>query len=71
MAKAKWHDTDGDAPHAGPKEHSSRHGIHRDLRGEDQPADKSRAQQTSTGEEAQRDAARDQPPSPGQPAHGE
>jgi hypothetical protein len=53
------------------------HGIVRDSRGgEDQPADKSRAQQTSVGEqsagqEAQRDAATTQPISPGQPAGGE
>jgi hypothetical protein len=52
------------------------HGIHIDSRGQDQPADKSRAQQTSCGgdcpeEKAQRDAAEPWPPSPGQLARGE
>jgi hypothetical protein len=53
-------------------------GIDRDLRGEDQPADKSRAQQTSKtrqrssdGLKAQRDAAEQQPQSPGEPASHE
>jgi hypothetical protein len=50
------------------------HGILPDHRGQDQPTDKSRAQQVSLGEEAgekaQRDAA-EQPISPGQPAGGE
>jgi hypothetical protein len=52
----------------------SSHGIEPDLRGQDQPKDKSRAQQPGTpeaprtaGEKAQRDAAR-QPLSPGEPA---
>lgn len=45
-------------------------GIARDSLGQEQPKDKSRAQQ-SPGEKAQRDAARDQPPSPGEPAGGE
>jgi hypothetical protein len=62
-------DTHGNGPSAGPKQRTGQ-GVHRDLRGEEQPADKSRAQQPA-GEEAQRDAARDQPPSPGQPAQGE
>jgi hypothetical protein len=62
-------DTHGAGPSAGPKERTG-HDVHRDLRGEDQPANKSRAQQPS-GEQAQRDAARDQPPSPGEPAQGE
>jgi len=70
MPKPKRRDTHGDAPHAGPKERIG-HGVYRDLRGEDQPADKSRAQQTSKGEEAQREAAVNQPPFPGQPARGE
>ena len=70
MTSPKRRDTHGNALHAGPKERTSRHGVHRDLRGEDQPADKSRAQEPS-GEEVQRDAVRDQPPSPGQPAKGE
>ena len=69
MAGAQRRDTHGKGPSAGPKERTG-HGVHRDLRGEDQPADKSRAQQTA-GEQAQRDAALDQPPSPGQPARGE
>jgi hypothetical protein len=45
-------------------------GVTTNSRGEEQPKDKSRAQQTS-GEQAQRDAAREQPPSPGEPAGGE
>ena len=45
------------------------HGIGRNSRGEDQPTDKRRAQQTSDGEES--GAAREQPPNPGQPAGGE
>ncbi len=48
---------------------ASDHGITKNSRGEDQPKDKSRAQQTS-GEQAQRDASR-QLPSPGEPAGGE
>jgi hypothetical protein len=51
------------------------HGILPDHRGQDQPTDKSRAQQVSFGEEAgekaHHDAATDQPPSPGQPASAE
>jgi hypothetical protein len=51
------------------------HGIHPDERGQDQPADKARAQQITRGEEAGRKAQRDsverQSPSPGQPAGGE
>ena len=62
-------DTHGKGPAAGPKERAG-HGVHRDLRGEDQPADKSRAQD-APGERAQRDAALEQPRSPGQPARGE
>jgi len=48
----------------------TRHGLVKDARDQDQPADKSRAQQQDSGQQAQRDAA-DQPPSPGQPAGGE
>jgi hypothetical protein len=53
-----------------------RHGIVTDSRGQDQPADKSRAQQAtfgeqSAGQEAQRDAATTQPIAPGQSAGGE
>ena len=70
MAGARRRDTHGQGPSAGPKERAGHQGIRRDLRGEEQPADKSRAQQNS-GDEAQRDAARDQPPSPGLPARGE
>jgi hypothetical protein len=55
---------------------SDQHGIQTDSRGQDQPVDKSRAQQTSVGEEcpgekAQRDAATPWPPSPSQSAGGE
>jgi hypothetical protein len=45
-------------------------GIIPDDRGQDQPADKRRAEQDS-GLRAQKEAARQIPPSPGQPAHGE
>jgi hypothetical protein len=59
-----------------PERTDRQHGIVRDSRGQDQPADKSRAQQASFGErsagqEAQRDAATTEPISPGQPAGGE
>ena len=54
----------------------SSHGIARTERGEDHPADKSRAeqsdkQQPSEGEKAQREAAERQPLSPGEPGGGE
>ena len=45
-------------------------GIVRDKRGQDQPADKERAQRDS-GLKSQKDAAQEQPQSPGQPSHGE
>jgi hypothetical protein len=45
-------------------------GIVSDDRGQDQPADKRRAVQDS-GLRAQKDAAQQETPSPGQPAHGE
>jgi hypothetical protein len=45
-------------------------GLVRDERGQDQPADKERAQRTS-GLKAQKDAAETQQQSPGQPAGGE
>ena len=45
-------------------------GIVSDDRGQDQPADKRRAEQNS-GLRAQKDAAQQETPSPGQPAHGE
>jgi hypothetical protein len=45
-------------------------GIHHDSRGQDQPVDKGRARQKTSGKEAN-DAAARQPPSPGQPAGGE
>jgi hypothetical protein len=45
-------------------------GVIRDNRGQDQPADKRRAQQDS-GLRAQKDSAEQNTPSPGQPAHGE
>jgi len=69
MPDAKPRDTHGAGPSAGPKERTG-HGVHRDLRGEEQPADKSRARQPA-GEQSQQEAARDQMPWPGQPAHGE
>ena len=48
------------------------HGIVQDERGQDQPTDKGRAQQrTTTGREAQRDAAKNAPMGPGEPAGGE
>ena len=55
--------------------HDHGHGIQQDVRGEDQPTDKRRAQQSSNlketqGERAQRDAATI-PQSPGEPAGGE
>jgi hypothetical protein len=56
-----------------PKQGSTQHGITRTERGEEQPADKSRAQQVhksaggSKGEKAQRDAAEQQPEWPGEP----
>ena len=55
--------------------HDRGHGIEQDVRGEDQPRDKERAQQTSSlketrGERAQREAATT-PQSPGEPAGGE
>ena len=42
-------------------------GVVRDERGQDQPADKARAQQTA-GLKSQKEAAQTQPPSPGEPA---
>jgi hypothetical protein len=59
-----------DLPRPGP----AQHGITRTERGVEQPADKARAQQVhksereSEGEKAQRDAAEQQPISPGEPA---
>jgi len=56
------------------KQGSAQHGITRTERGEEQPADKARAQQVhkgereSEGEKAQREAAEQQPISPGEPA---
>ena len=51
------------------------YGIRPDERGQDQPTDKTRAQQVTHGEEAGRKAQQDsvvkQSPSPGQPAGGE
>ncbi len=54
------------------RDHSPRrsgHGIERNSRGEDQPSDKKRAQQTSHGDQS--GATREQPPSPGEPAGGD
>jgi hypothetical protein len=57
-----------------PKQDSAQQGITRTERGEDQPADKARAQQVhkgereSDGEKAEREAAERQPMSPGEPA---
>ena len=45
-------------------------GVVRDKRGQEQPADKERAQRDSSLQ-SQKDAAQDPPQSPGQPAHGE
>jgi hypothetical protein len=45
------------------------HGVGVDTRGQDQPTDKKRAQQTTEGEES--GATREHPPHPGQPAGGE
>jgi hypothetical protein len=45
-------------------------GVVRDKRGQEQPADKERAQRDSSLK-SQKDAAQSQPQSPGQPAHGE
>jgi hypothetical protein len=45
-------------------------GVVRDRRGQEQPADKERAQRDS-GLNSQKDAAESQPQSPGQPANGE
>ncbi len=50
------------------------HGILPDSRGQDQPTDKSRAQQADLEQEASEEAQRDatsQPMSPGEPAGGE
>ena len=47
--------------------HSKDHGIIRDEKGQEQPKDKKRAQQS--GVQEQKDAAK-QPESPGQPAGG-
>ncbi|MBX9824102.1 MAG: hypothetical protein K2Y27_03810 [Xanthobacteraceae bacterium] len=51
-------------------------GVVRDERGQEQPADKRRAQQNSRGQQsagvrAQKAAAEDDTPSPGEPARGE
>jgi hypothetical protein len=46
------------------------HGVGVDTRGQDQPADKKRAQETSHGAECG-GGADEQPPSPGQPAGDE
>jgi hypothetical protein len=61
------------SPARHPKEHQPKpgtkpgdQGIERNPRGEDQPTDKGRAQQTSILDETAR-----QPPGPGQPAGGE
>ncbi len=56
--------------------HDHGHGMKKDDRGQDQPADKARAQQASNrepnrGEKAQRGAAISQAQSRGQPAGGE
>jgi hypothetical protein len=52
------------------KQDTGRQGIVRDERGQDQPKDKERAQQTP-GQKAQKDAAHSQPQSPGEPAGSE
>ena len=52
------------------EDRASRHGIVRDERGQDQPKDKDRAQKSS-GLKEQKEAAENQPQSPGEPAGGE
>jgi hypothetical protein len=52
------------------EDRASRHGIVRDERGQDQPKDKDRAQKSS-GLKEQKEAAQNQPQSPGEPAGGE
>ncbi len=47
----------------------NKHGIVKDGLGQDQPEDKKRAQQSGLKE--QKDAAKQQPQSPGEPAGGE
>jgi hypothetical protein len=63
------------ARHKSPARRKHHHGILPDSRGQDQPTDKSRAQQAHLGEEAgkeaQGDAATSHPLSPGEPAGGE
>jgi hypothetical protein len=59
-----------------PDQGDQQHGIQKDSRGQDQPVDKSRAQQVclaeeSPGKQAQRDAANTHPFSLGAPAGGE
>jgi hypothetical protein len=51
-------------PRDGDRTRRDDHGIQRNSRGEDQPTDNGRAQQTSHGEES--GAARKQPLSPGE-----
>ena len=51
-------------------ERSADQGLVRDERGQEQPKDKARAQQTA-GLKSQKEAAQTQPPSPGEPAGGE
>ena len=58
-------------PPAAPPNQQRGHGITRDARGEQQPDDASRARQVAAGEKAQRDAAANEPMSPGEPAGGE
>jgi hypothetical protein len=53
-----------------PPDKPAEQGIVRDERGQDQPKDKARAQQ-SAGLKSQKEAAQTQPPSPGEPAGGE
>jgi hypothetical protein len=59
-----------DKRQADPTKQDRGQGVARDERGQDQPTDRQRAQQTS-GLKAQKDAAQTQPQSPGQPAGGE
>ena len=59
-----------DKQREGLREPDKGQGIVSDERGQEQPADKKRAQQ-SAGLRAQKDAAQERVPSPGEPAGGE
>jgi len=74
--KEQPHRADADARPPSRRGGAPGQGVVRDERGQEQPAEKSRAQQTSSeaqrkSAEEQRRSAEEQPPSPGQPAGGE